>query len=301
MEIKKVGVLGCGLMGAGIAHTCARNGFPTIVREINQELLDKGLKGVFGFIDKSIERKKGTVFERRQVKNHLSGTTRFEDLADCDLIIEAIPENLELKNETFGALDKIVGKNTIFASNTSSLKVVDMARATARKDKFLGMHFFNPVPVMKLVEVVRTKETSDEAFAAAMAFVKKIDKVGVACIDTTGFVVNRLLVPYLLDAIRAYEAGIASVQDIDNAMMLGCGYPMGPLTLLDFVGLETTHYIGGIMTQEFGLPQYHSPRLLQKMVEKGWYGKKSKMGFYDYSSGDPVPNDAGLKKLLAEK
>ncbi len=289
MEIKKVGVLGCGLMGSGIAHTCARNGFPTVVREVNQQLLDKGIKKIFGDIDKSIERKKGTVFERRQVTNYLTSTTKMEALAGCDIIIEAIPENLDLKNEMFGQLDKLVGKDTIFASNTSSLKVVDMAQATQRKDKFIGLHFFNPVPVMKLVEVVRTKETSDEAFSAALAFVKKIDKVGVACIDTTGF-----------DAIRAYEAGIATVQDIDNAMMLGCGYPMGPLTLLDFVGLETTHYIAGIMTKEFGLPQYHSPKLLQKMVDKGWYGKKSKVGFYDYSSGDPVPNDKGLKDLLAQ-
>jgi 3-hydroxybutyryl-CoA dehydrogenase len=298
MEIKKVGILGCGLMGSGIAHTAARCGFPTIVREVNQELLDKGIKKIFGDIDKSIERKKGTIFERRQVTNFLTGTTKLEDLAGCDIIIEAIPENLDLKNEQFGVLDKVCGKQTIFASNTSSLKVVDMARATQRKDKFIGLHFFNPVPVMKLVEVVRTKETSDEAFTAALKFVKQIEKVGVACIDTTGFVVNRLLVPYLLDAIRAYEAGIASVQDIDNAMMLGCGYPMGPLTLLDFVGLETTHYIAGIMTKEFGLPQYHSPKLLQKMVEKGFYGKKSKVGFYDYSKGDPIPNDAELKKLL---
>ncbi len=298
MEIKRVGVLGCGLMGAGIAHTAARAGFPTIVREINQELLDKGLNNIYGYIEKGISRGKVTVFELRQVKNHLTGATELGALKDCDIIIEAVPENLELKNGLFAELDRIVGKDTIFTSNTSSLKVVDMARSTKRKDRFIGTHFFNPVPVMKLVEIVRTDETSDEAFEAAMEFARQLDKVPVACIDTTGFVVNRLLVPYLLDAIRAFEAGIASVQDIDNAMMLGCGYPMGPLTLLDFVGLETTHYIAGIMSEEFKLPQYESPKLLQKMVDKGWYGKKKKVGFYDYSQGIPAPNDEGLKGLL---
>lgn len=300
MEIKKVGVLGCGLMGSGIAHTAARAGFPTLVREVNQELLEKGIGRIFTFIDKGIALGKTKVSERRQVKNHLTGTTELKDLADCDIIIEAIPENLELKNEIFASLDGIAGENTIFTSNTSSLKIIDMTFATKRRDKFLGTHFFNPVPVMKLVEVVRMEETSDEAFDAVMDFVDKIDKVGVACLDTTGFVVNRLLTPYLLDAIRAFEAGIATVQDIDNAMMMGCGYPMGPLTLLDLVGLETTHHIAGIMTDEFKLPQYESPILLQKMVDKGWYGRKSKIGFYDYSSGEPVPNDDALKALLAD-
>jgi len=300
MQIKRVGVLGCGLMGSGIAHTAARAGFPTVVREVSQELLDKGIGNIFAFIDKGIARGKTTVFERRQVTNNLKGATSFDDMAECDIIIEAIPENLELKNQMFAELDKLVGPDTIFTSNTSSLKVVDMARATNRKDKFLGTHFFNPVPLMKLVEIVRTEETSDEAFQACMNFAREIDKVPVACIDTSGFVVNRLLVPYLLDAIRAYEAGIATVVDIDNAMMLGCGYPMGPLTLLDFVGLETTHYIAGIMTAEFKLPQYESPKLLRKMVEKGLYGKKTKAGFYDYSTGVPIPNDEALKKILAE-
>jgi 3-hydroxybutyryl-CoA dehydrogenase len=298
MEIKTVGVLGCGLMGSGIAHVSAAAGYETIVREVDDGLLQKGLGKLYGFIDKSIARKKMSEFEKRQVSTHLRGTTDLSELKNCDLVIEAITENLELKNEQWKELDGMCGADTIFATNTSSLKVRDQAAATNRPDRFVGMHFFNPVPVMKLVEVVRTDQTGDEAFKAALSWVKSIDKVGVACIDTTGFVVNRLLVPYLLDGIRAYEAGIATVTDIDNAMMLGCGYPMGPLTLLDFVGLDTTHYIAGIMTDEFDMPQYHSPKLLQTMVDKGLMGKKSGKGFYDYSTGAPVPNDDELKGLL---
>lgn len=300
MHLEKVGVIGCGLMGSGIAHTAARAGFFTIVMEINQELLDIGINRIFAFIDKGIASGKTTVIERRKVSNYLTGTIEMEDLTDCDIIIEAIPENLELKREMFRALDNMVGVDTIFASNTSSLKIADIARATKRKDKFIGTHFFNPVPLMKLVEVVRTEDTSDETFDAVMNFIGAIDKVGVPCIDTTGFIVNRLLTPYLLDAIRAFEAGIASVEDIDNAMMLGCGYPMGPLTLIDFIGLDTVHHIAGIMTGEFHLPQYEPPRLLRLMVEKGWHGRKSKIGFYDYTTGEPEPNDAKLKKMLAE-
>ncbi|NQS97621.1 MAG: 3-hydroxyacyl-CoA dehydrogenase family protein [candidate division Zixibacteria bacterium] len=300
MHLEKIGVLGCGLMGAGIAQTAARAGFPTIVREIDRELLDKGIDRIFAFIDKGIARGKTTVIERRKVSNHLAGAIEMEDLTDCDIIIEAIPENLELKREMFRALDNMVGVDTIFASNTSSLKIADIACASKRKDKFIGTHFFNPVPLMKLVEVVRTEDTSDETFDAVMDFILAIDKVGVACVDTTGFVVNRLLTPYLLDAIRAFEAGIASVEDIDNAVTLGLGYPMGPLTLIDFIGLDTVHHIAGIMTGEFRLSQYESPRLLRLMVEKGWYGKKSKIGFYDYSTEQPTPNDSELKKIIQE-
>jgi 3-hydroxybutyryl-CoA dehydrogenase len=298
MQIRKVGVLGCGLMGSGIAHVSAAAGFNTVVREIDENLLRKGIGRLFGFIDKSIGRGKMSEFEKRQVSTHLRGTTDLKELKDCDLIIEAITENLDAKNQQWKELDSLCAKHTIFATNTSSLKVRDQAAATRRPDRFIGMHFFNPVPVMKLVEVVRTDTTSEETFKAALEWVKSIDKVGVACIDTTGFVVNRLLVPYLLDGIRAYEAGIATVTDIDNAMMLGCGYPMGPLTLLDFVGLDTTHYIAGIMTKEFDLPQYHSPKLLKTMVDKGLMGKKSGKGFYDYSKGEPVPNDEELTGLL---
>jgi len=298
MQIKKVGVLGCGLMGSGIAHVSAAAGYDTVAREVDDKLLQKGLGRLYGFIDKSIGRGKMSEFEKRQVSTHLRGTIDLKDLKDCDLVIEAITENLEAKTQQWRELDQLCASHTIFATNTSSLKVSDQAAATKRPDRFVGMHFFNPVPVMKLVEVVKTGKTSDETFKAALAWVKSIDKVGVACIDTSGFVVNRLLVPYLLDGIRAYEAGIATVTDIDNAMMLGCGYPMGPLTLLDFVGLDTTHYIAGIMTDEFDLPQYRSPKLLQTMVEKGLMGKKSGKGFYDYSKGDPVPNDGELKGLL---
>jgi 3-hydroxybutyryl-CoA dehydrogenase len=298
MQIQKVGVLGCGLMGSGIAHVSAAAGFETMVREVDDNLLQKGMGRLFGFIDKSIARGKMSEFEKRQVSTHLRGTTDLKELKDCDLIIEAITENLETKTQQWKELDALCDEHTIFATNTSSLKVRDQAAATERPDRFVGTHFFNPVPVMKLVEVVRTDTTSEETFKAALEWVKSIDKVGVACIDTTGFVVNRLLVPYLLDGIRAYEAGIATVTDIDNAMMLGCGYPMGPLTLLDFVGLDTTHYIAGIMTEEFDLPQYHSPELLKTMVDKGLMGKKSGKGFYDYSKREPVPNDEELRGLL---
>ena len=298
MEIKTVGVLGCGLMGSGIAHVSAAAGYETIVREVDDTFLEKGMGKLYGFIDKSIARKKMSEYTKRQVTNYLRGTTDLAELKDCDLVIEAITENLELKNEQWKELDGLCGADTIFATNTSSLKVKDQAAATNRPDKFVGMHFFNPVPVMKLVEVVRADQTSDEVFKASLNWVKSIDKVGVACIDTTGFVVNRLLVPYLLDGIRAYEAGIATVTDIDNAMMLGCGFPMGPLTLLDFVGLDTTHFIAGIMTDEFDLPQYHSPKLLQTMVDKGLMGRKSGKGFYDYSAGMPVPNDDELKGFI---
>ena len=282
MDIKKVGVLGCGLMGSGVAHVSAANGYETVVMEISQELLDKGLGSIQKYLTKAIARKKATVFEKRMIADNLTGTTKLEDLKDCDIIIEAITEDIKIKNEVFGKLDKLCPKHTIFASNTSSLKISDMAKETERPEKFVGLHFFNPVPMMKLVEVVRIDATSDETFDTAMHYVKSLDKVAVPCKDTTGFVVNRLLVPYLLDAIRALEADVASPKDIDNAMMLGCGYPMGPLTLLDFVGLDTTLYIAGIMYDEFKQPQYAAPELLKKMVVEGKMGKKSGEGFYKY-------------------
>ncbi|MFQ6093813.1 MAG: 3-hydroxyacyl-CoA dehydrogenase family protein [bacterium] len=282
MEIKKVGVVGCGLMGSGIAHVSAASGYKTLVREISQELLDKGLGSIEKYLAKAIARGKGTVFEKRMVADNLSGTTKLEDLKDSDIIIEAITEDIKIKNEVFATLDKLCPEHTIFASNTSSLKISEMTKATSRPDKFVGLHFFNPVPVMKLVEVVRMAITADETFDTAMQFVKSLDKVAVPCKDTTGFVVNRLLVPYLLDAIRALEASVASPRDIDNAMMLGCGYPMGPLALLDFVGLDTTLYIANIMFDEFKQPQYAPPELLKKMVAEGKLGKKSGEGFYKY-------------------
>jgi len=299
MNVRKVGIVGCGLMGSGIALACAKAAIPTVVCEVNQELLEKGIKRLFSYIEKMIAKERATETDRETIKSHLSGTTDLTDFHDCDLIIEAIPEKIELKTELFTKLDKLVKSEAIFATNTSSLKVKDVARSTSRTDRFLGLHFFNPVPVMKLVEVVRTDEVDSEVFKSAMAFIERLGKVGVACLDTTGFVVNRLLVPYLLDAIRAYQAGIASVRDIDNAMRLGCGYPMGPLTLLDFVGLDTTYHVAEIMTCEFGKEMYHSPILLQKMVKKGLYGKKSGRGFYDYSSDEPVPNDKELQELVS--
>jgi 3-hydroxybutyryl-CoA dehydrogenase len=282
MAISKVGVIGCGLMGSGIAQVSAQAGFKTLVREVNAEALAKGLKSIETYFDKQIPKGKATEFQRRMVKDNLRGVVDLQDLRDCDLIIEAIPENLELKNRTWQELDAACPPSTIFATNTSSLKVMDQAVATKRPDRFVGLHFFNPVPVMKLVEVVRSEKTSTESFESAAHYVKMIDKTACACVDTTGFVVNRLLVPYMLDAIRALEQGIASAKDIDSAMVQGCGYPMGPFVLLDFVGLDTTLHIADIMTREFGKEQYNAPELLRKMVAEGKLGKKSGKGFYDY-------------------
>lgn len=297
MDIKKVGIVGCGLMGSGIALTAARSGYSTLVRETGQELLNKGLDRIFAFIDKGIEKGKSTPEEKAAVSRNLSGTTRLEELEECDLIIEAVPENLKLKTELFRRIDRAFPAETIFTSNTSSLKITDLAKCTKRKDRFLGTHFFNPVPIMRLCEVVRIEETSEEAFSAVYNFIRSLDKTAVVCQDTTGFVVNRLLTPYLLDAVRAFEAGIASIEDIDQAMILGCGYPMGPLTLIDFVGVETVVHIAGIMSREFGLPQYEAPALLRKMSEKGWHGRKTRFGFFDYSGSEKSPNDDVLKSL----
>lgn len=283
MEIRKVGVVGCGLMGSGVSQVSAQSGYETTVREVNRELLDKGLAKIQKYLDKSIAKGKATAEQKEMVNKNLRGTTELEDLKDSDMIIEAVTEDMDVKNELFKELDKLCPERTVFASNTSSLKISEMAAPTSRPDRFVGLHFFNPVPVMKLVEVVRTPPTSDETFQTALDFVKSLEKTAVACKDTTGFVVNRLLVPYLLDAIRALEAGVASKEDIDNGMMLGCGYPMGPLTLLDFVGLDTTLSIANIMHDEFKQPQYAAPELLKKMVAEGKLGKKSGMGFYDYS------------------
>ncbi len=283
MEIKRVGVIGCGLMGAGVSQVSAQKGYETTVREVSQELLERGLESIHRFIDKSIAKGKATPEQKETVNKNLKGTTKLEDLKDSDLIVEAVTEDITVKNKVFRELDKLCPEHTVFASNTSSLKISEMAAPTGRPDRFVGLHFFNPVPVMKLVEVVRTPSTSDQTYQAALDFVKSLDKTAVACKDTTGFVVNRLLIPYLLDAIRALEADIASREDIDNAMMLGCGYPMGPLTLLDFVGLDTTLSIANIMYEEFKQPQYAPPELLKQMVAEGKLGKKSGMGFYDYS------------------
>lgn len=283
MSIRKVGVLGCGLMGAGIAEVCGRAGIETIVREINDELLDKGLGKIQRSLDKAVSKGKLEEAQKDETLANISGTTELENLADCDLVVEAIVENLQVKCETFAALDGIVKESAIFASNTSSLTITEIAMATRRTERFVGLHFFNPVPVMKLVEVVRTLMTSDEAFDEVRDFVTEVGKEPVSCRDNSGFIVNRLLVPYLLDAIRALEEGVGSVEDIDKAMQLGCGHPMGPLTLLDFVGLDTTYYIANIMFEEYREKRFAPPALLKQMVLAGRLGRKSGRGFYDHS------------------
>jgi 3-hydroxybutyryl-CoA dehydrogenase len=290
MEIKKVGVLGCGLMGSGIAQVAATAGFDVTVLEVEQKFLDKG----FAAIEKSLAKfaDKGVLQETpEKVRARLRGTTKKEDLADCDLVIEAIIENVEEKKKMYASIDGLVKKEAIFATNTSSISVTELLTSTKRPERFIGMHFFNPVPLMKLVEVARTIATANDVFETAYEFGKQLGKVPVRTSDKTGFIVNRLLVPYLLDAIRAYEEGVGSVEDIDKAMKLGAGHPMGPLTLLDFVGLDTTYYITHVMFDEFKERRFASPPLLKRMVMAGWYGRKSGKGFYDYSDpANPKPN-----------
>jgi 3-hydroxybutyryl-CoA dehydrogenase len=283
MTIQKVGVVGCGLMGAGIAQVAAAAGFQTVVREVSGEIVEKGLKN----IDKSLARlvEKGALDESKkgEIRGRLKGTTALEDLKDCDVVIEAIIEQLPAKRELFSVLDGLCPAATIFASNTSSLTITEIATATKRPERFVGLHFFNPVPVMKLVEVVRTIATDPAVYEEMVTFGAKLGKTPVRAHDSTGFIVNRLLVPYLLDAIRALEEGVGSIEDIDNSMKLGCGHPMGPLTLLDFVGLDTTYYIANIMFDEFRERRFASPPLLKRMVLAGWNGRKSGRGFYDYA------------------
>ncbi len=253
------------------------------MREVEQKFLDKGLGGIEKSLGKFVEKGKMTASDRDASLGRLKGTTSLDDLADCDIVIEAIIENADLKKETYAALDKIVKKDALFASNTSSLTITELSMATARPKQFVGLHFFNPVPLMKLVEVVRTILTTDEAFDRAFAFAKSLGKEPVSCRDNSGFIVNRLLVPYILDAIRAYEEGVGSIEDIDKAMQLGCGYPMGPLTLLDYVGLDTTYYIANIMFDEYHEKRFAPPPLLKQMVQAGRLGKKSGRGFYEYA------------------
>ena len=282
MAIEKVGVVGCGLMGSGIAQVCATAGFTTTVSEVDDKRLQAGLERIGAQLARSVEKGKLRDNDKAAILARLHGTTRLTDLAACDVVIEAATENLEAKKQVFVTLDGILAKHALLASNTSSLTIVELAAATQRPDRVLGLHFFNPVPVMKLVEVVRTIVTSDAAFAAARQFVVALGKDVVEAKDTTGFVVNRLLVPYMLDAIRCYEQGLASKEDIDRGMKLGCGYPMGPFELLDFVGLDTTLYIAEIMFEEFREPRFAPPSLLRRMVLAGHLGKKSGRGFYDY-------------------
>jgi 3-hydroxybutyryl-CoA dehydrogenase len=294
MDIKKVGVLGCGLMGSGIAQVAATAGLDVVVLEQEEKFLDKGFAGIDKSLARLVERgpQKGglTAEQKSQAQSRLKGTLSLQDLADCDIVIEAIIENVELKRKTYAQLDSIVKKDAIFATNTSSISITELMTATKRPERFIGLHFFNPVPMMKLVEVVKTIATAPDVYETAVEFGKKLGKVPVRTSDKTGFVVNRLLVPYLLDAIRAYEEGVGSITDIDEAMKLGCGYPMGPFTLLDFVGLDTTYYITEVMYDEFKERRFASPALLRRLVLAGWYGRKTGKGFYDYSDPNkPVP------------
>ena len=282
MEIKTVGVLGCGLMGSGIAQVCAAAGYTTIVREVEQGFLDKGLGRIDKFLSDGVEKGKVTAEAKGKTLANLSGTTTFEDLKDCDLIIEAIVENVEEKTKTFAALDALLKASTIFCSNTSSLCITELAAKTKRPDRFAGLHFFNPVPLMKLVEVIRGLSTSDETYQTVLAFATSLGKEPITAPDKPGFIVNRLLVPYLLDAVRAFESGLGTIEDIDKGMKLGTGYPMGPFTLLDYVGLDTTYYIANIFFDEYREPQYAPPPLLKRMVLAGRLGRKSGHGFYKY-------------------
>ena len=290
MAIQRVGVVGCGLMGSGIAQVCAQAGFPTVVREVSPELVEKGLRGIEKNLARLVE--KGTITEsgKNEIRGRLRGVTSLDELKDSDVIVEAIIEQLPAKRELFLALDSLCRPHTIFASNTSSLTIIEIAAATKRPERFVGLHFFNPVPVMKLVEVVRTIATDAGVYEEMVAFGAKLGKTPVRAQDSGGFIVNRLLVPYLLDAIRALEERVGSVVDIDNSMKLGCGYPMGPFTLLDFVGLDTTYYISQIMFDEYKEKRFAAPPLLKRMVLAGWYGRKTGKGFYDYTDPkNPVP------------
>ena len=292
MEISKVGVLGCGLMGSGIAQTAASAGCDVVVREVSDELCERGFKGIDKSLAKFAEKGAISPAQQSEIRGRIRGTTALEDLADCDIVIEAIVENLDVKRDTYSRLDSICKAETVFASNTSSLSITEMMTATRpeRQARFIGLHFFNPVPVMKLVEVVRTILTDGQVYESAVEFANKLGKVPVRADDRSGFIVNRLLVPYLLDSIRALEEGVGSIVDIDNGMKLGCGHPMGPLTLLDFVGLDTTYYIAEIMFNEFRERRFAPPPLLKRMVKAGLYGRKSGRGFYDYADPKkPVP------------
>jgi len=282
MAIRKVGVLGAGLMGSGIAEVCAKAGYQTIVREVSEDLVKKGIGRIEGSLGKAVEKGKLPAADRDAARGRISSTTKLEELSDCDLVIEAIVENLEVKKETYKALDKICKPSAIFCSNTSSLTITELAAATSRPDRFAGLHFFNPVPVMKLVEVVRTIATSDETFHIVYDFAKSLGKEPIRTQDNSGFIVNRLLVPYILDAVRALEAGVGTKEDIDKGMELGCGHPMGPLKLLDFVGLDTTYAIAEIMFEEYRETRFAPPPLLKRMVLAGRYGRKSGRGFYEY-------------------
>jgi len=292
MAVKKIGVLGAGLMGSGIAQVAATSGYEVTIVEVSEELVTKGIGGIEKSLSRFVEKNAITAGQRDETLKRLRGTTRHEDLADADLIIEAIIENLDIKRETYARLDALCKPSAIFASNTSSLSITEMMTATGieRQRRFVGMHFFNPVPLMKLVEVIRTILTDDSAYEEAVAVAESMGKTVVRAGDKTGFIVNRLLVPFMLDAIRVLEEGLASTVDIDNGMKLGCNHPMGPLTLADFVGLDTTYYIANIMFDAFKEKRFAPPPLLKRMVQAGLFGRKSGRGFYDYTDPkNPVP------------
>ena len=292
--IRKVGVLGMGLMGSGIAQVCAQSGYDTVVREISEEMYQRGLARIGKQLGRAVEKGKMGAEDRDQLLGRLQGTTELDDLADCDLIIEAVVEDLGIKNEMWRTLDELCSPETIFASNTSSLTIADMAAATSRPERMVGLHFFNPVPVMKLVEVVKTIATDPQVFDTAFEFAKSLGKEPIVCKDNSGFVVNLLLVPYMMDAIRALEQGVATIEDIDKGMRLGTGYPMGPFTLCDFVGNDTLDKIGDIMFDEYKEKRYASPPLLKRLVSLGYHGRKAGKGFYDYSEDPPKPMELGI-------
>ena len=291
MEIRKVGVLGCGLMGSGIAQVAAQAGYPTTVLEVSKDLLDAGLKRIEQFLSNGVARGKVRPEDKQAALSRLAGTTDYAALADCDIVIEAVVENLSAKKEAFGKLERTLKPEAILASNTSSLSITEMSVATKRPQRFVGLHFFNPVPLMKLVEVTRTIVTGPGVEETVLGFAKALGKVPIRSLDRTGFIVNRLLVPYILDAIRALEEGVGTIVDIDQGMKLGCGHPMGPFTLLDLVGIDTTYYIANIMFDEFREKRFAPPPLMKRMVLAGFHGRKSGKGFYDYASEPPKPND----------
>lgn len=283
MEIKRVGVVGCGLMGSGIVEVCARGGYQVVVREVNDNLLKKGLARIESSMQRGLQREKLTEADAGAARSQIRGTTNLRDLAESDLIIEAVVEQMDLKKQVFRELDGLCPPQTVFASNTSSLSITEMASVTKRRARFVGMHFFNPVPMMKLVELIRGLETSEETMATGRRFAESLGKMVVVCKDSPGFIVNLLLVPYLLDAVRALELGIATKEDIDTAVVLGLAHPMGPLTLLDYVGIDTTYFIAEAMFQELKDTRYAAPPLMKQMVLAGLHGRKTGRGFYDYS------------------
>lgn len=282
MEIKKVGVVGCGTMGAGIAQLCAQSGYQVVVSEINEELLSKGLRSIENTLAKLVERQKITQQDKESILARIKGTTSTQDFADCDLMIEAVIENLELKKKIFAELDKICPKHTILGTNTSCLSIIDMAVVTKRPEKVVGLHFFNPAPVMKLLEIVRTIATSDETIEISKKFGQSLGKTTVIAKDQPGFIVNRLWLAYLLHAIQLYEEGIASREDLDNAIVTGLNYPMGPLTLADLTGLDVVKFVADALYEQLKDPRYITPTLLNKMVAAGWLGRKTGKGFYEY-------------------